>query len=171
MSESEKTEQISPIMEQLATQVARNRADVARWGLNLVIFLFTVMIIIIVMNGQDISIDIIAPTAITGLSIAWIAGWQKGRRLFQDFYAEELLDLQGKSTSGVKGSDLMISEREKQILNFVARGQANKLIAADLGITEQTVKNHVTSILRRLRAKDRTEAVVIAIKQGLITLN
>ena len=158
-------------MEQLASQVARNKADVARWGVNLVIFLFALMIVIIILNGQGVSIDYIALTAISGLSLAWVVSWRKGKRLFRNYYAQELLDLQERSTSEVKPPDLFISEREKQILSFVAQGQANKLIAADLGISEQTVKNHVTSILRRLHAKDRTEAVVIAIKQGLITLN
>ena len=46
----------------------------------------------------------------------------------------------------------------------------NKQIAAELGISEQTIKNHVTSILRKLNANARTEAVVVAIKQGLIKI-
>jgi two-component system response regulator DegU len=47
----------------------------------------------------------------------------------------------------------------------------NKQIAVELGISEQTIKNHVTSILRKLNANARTEAVVLALKQGLITIN
>ena len=60
--------------------------------------------------------------------------------------------------------------RETEILNYIAQGYLNKQIAAELGISEQTIKNHVTSILRKLNANARTEAVVVAIKQGLITL-
>jgi len=64
-----------------------------------------------------------------------------------------------------------LTPRETEILNYIAQGYLNKQIAAELGISEQTIKNHVTSILRKLNANARTEAVVVAIKQGLITLD
>jgi two-component system response regulator DegU len=63
-----------------------------------------------------------------------------------------------------------LTPREIEILEFIAKGYLNKQIAAELGISEQTIKNHVTSILRKLNANARTEAVVVAIKQGLIKL-
>ncbi|MDD4859452.1 MAG: response regulator transcription factor [Dehalococcoidales bacterium] len=63
-----------------------------------------------------------------------------------------------------------LTPRETEILKYIAQGFLNKQIAAELGISEQTIKNHVTSILRKLNANARTEAVVVAIKQGLITL-
>lgn len=61
--------------------------------------------------------------------------------------------------------------RETEILDYIAQGYLNKQIAKKLGISEQTIKNHVTSILRKLNANARTEAVVIGIKQGLISVN
>lgn len=64
-----------------------------------------------------------------------------------------------------------LTPREMEILQYIAQGYLNKQIAAELDISEQTIKNHVTSILRKLNANARTEAVVIAIKQGLITLS
>jgi len=64
-----------------------------------------------------------------------------------------------------------LTARETEILNYMARGYLNKQIAIELGISEQTIKNHVTSILRKLNANARTEAVVVAIKQGLISLD
>ena len=63
-----------------------------------------------------------------------------------------------------------LTPREMEILNYIAQGYFNKEIAIKLGISEQTIKNHVTSILRKLNANARTEAVVVAIKQGLISL-
>ena len=60
--------------------------------------------------------------------------------------------------------------RETEILKYIAQGFLNKQIAAELDISEQTIKNYVTSILRKLNANARTEAVVVAIKQGLISL-
>ena len=63
-----------------------------------------------------------------------------------------------------------LTPRETEILQYIAQGYLNKQIAAELGISEQTIKNHVTSILRKLNANVRTEAVVVAIRQGLISL-
>ncbi len=63
-----------------------------------------------------------------------------------------------------------LTPRETEILNYIAQGYLNKQIAIKLDISEQTIKNHVTSILRKLNANARTEAVVIAIKQGLISI-
>jgi len=64
-----------------------------------------------------------------------------------------------------------LTPREMEILRHIAQGYLNKQIAAELDISEQTIKNHVTSILRKLNANARTEAVVVAIKQGLISLS
>lgn len=63
-----------------------------------------------------------------------------------------------------------LTPRETEILNYIARGYLNKQIASELDISEQTIKNHVTSILRKLNANARTEAVVVAIRQGLISI-
>jgi DNA-binding NarL/FixJ family response regulator len=63
-----------------------------------------------------------------------------------------------------------LTPREMEILRYIGRGFLNKQIAVELGIGEQTIKNHVRSILRKLNANARTEAVVLAIKQGLITI-
>ncbi|MDP2932212.1 MAG: response regulator transcription factor [Chloroflexota bacterium] len=64
-----------------------------------------------------------------------------------------------------------LTQRETGILSYIAQGYLNKQIAIELGISEQTIKNHVTSILRKLHANARTEAVVIGIKRGLISIS
>jgi DNA-binding NarL/FixJ family response regulator len=66
--------------------------------------------------------------------------------------------------------DDVLSSRETQVLELVARGNANKIIAALLSITEDTVKTHVKSILAKLAANDRTHAVTIGLKRGFIDL-
>ena len=58
--------------------------------------------------------------------------------------------------------------REVQILDNIAQGMTNKEVAYALAISEQTVKNHMSSILRKLSVNDRTQAVVYAIRQGWI---
>ena len=61
-----------------------------------------------------------------------------------------------------------LSPRELEVLRLIAAGNANKEIAARLSLSEETVKRHVTSILAKLAANDRTHAVTIALKRGII---
>ncbi len=61
-----------------------------------------------------------------------------------------------------------LSPREVEILDNIAQGMTNKQVAYALSISEQTVKNHMSSILRKLSVNDRTQAVVYAMKQGWI---
>lgn len=61
-----------------------------------------------------------------------------------------------------------LSNREIEILDYIARGNSNKEIARALKISDQTVKNHITSILRKLAVNDRTQAVVLALRRGWI---
>jgi DNA-binding NarL/FixJ family response regulator len=63
-----------------------------------------------------------------------------------------------------------LTERENQVLQLLARGLPNKQIAAQLGISEHTVKFHVSSIYAKLQATNRTEAVRSGILQGMISL-
>lgn len=65
-------------------------------------------------------------------------------------------------------SDDSLSAREIEVLRLVAAGNANKRVAAHLGISEDTVKAHMKSILAKLSANDRTHAVTIALKRGII---
>jgi len=62
-----------------------------------------------------------------------------------------------------------LTTRELEILGYVARGYINKQVAYKLSISERTIKNHMTSILRKLDANDRTQAVVLAIHYGWIS--
>ncbi len=63
-----------------------------------------------------------------------------------------------------------LSEREDAVLHLMVRGMSNREIAASLFITESTVKFHVTHILGKLNAEDRTQAVITALKRGLASL-
>jgi DNA-binding NarL/FixJ family response regulator len=63
-----------------------------------------------------------------------------------------------------------LTQRERQILTYVSDGNTNKQIAHILNISEQTIKNHVSAILRKLNANDRAHAVVLAIKNGWISI-
>jgi DNA-binding NarL/FixJ family response regulator len=61
-----------------------------------------------------------------------------------------------------------LSPREMEILRFVTQGKSNKEIAQSLGISHQTVKNHMTAILKKLDVRDRTQAAVYALRRGWV---
>ncbi len=103
--------------------------------------------------------------------------------LLKGVAASELLDTIRKVHSGKSSipvdvavilaehmADKTITAREIEVLTLVAKGQRNKEIAYALSISEETVKMHVKSILLKLDANDRTHAVTIAIRRGIIAL-
>jgi DNA-binding NarL/FixJ family response regulator len=67
-------------------------------------------------------------------------------------------------------ADDSLTAREVEVLRLIAAGNANKLVADRLSITEETVKAHVKNILSKLDANDRTHAVTIGLKRGIIEL-
>jgi two-component system nitrate/nitrite response regulator NarL len=76
--------------------------------------------------------------------------------------------LQGKTTEAEPSTPFSeLTPRETEILEHLAIGQSNKVIARELGITDGTVKLHVKAILRKLNVRSRVEAAVIAVEQGI----
>jgi DNA-binding NarL/FixJ family response regulator len=61
-----------------------------------------------------------------------------------------------------------LTRREREVLVLLARGRANKVIARDLGVSERTVKTHVSNILGKLNLTDRTQAAVYAVRHGIV---
>jgi DNA-binding NarL/FixJ family response regulator len=69
----------------------------------------------------------------------------------------------------IPGSPEALTERETAVLRLVAKGQANKQVARELGIREQTVKTHVSNILGKLQLQSRTQAALYAVERGLVS--
>lgn len=82
---------------------------------------------------------------------------------------KEFRDL-AKERKPETASPVALSRRELEVLELIARGSSNKEIARALKISDQTVKNHITSIMRKLGVNDRTQAVVYALRRGWIKL-
>ncbi len=91
----------------------------------------------------------------------------RGESLIQPVVASKVLDRFAELSRKAQAPETL-SEREIEVLTLIARGAANKEIAAQLHITNSTVKTHITSIFQKLNATDRTEAVTQAIKKGII---
>lgn len=88
--QSEVAAEIGPELERAAMQKARDRALSGRWDLNVAIFLFAVLIIVIILLYQDIGIELVAPVAIFGLAMVWLVGWRRGKQLYVHFLEEEI---------------------------------------------------------------------------------
>ena len=93
MDEAEVAKQVNPEMEQTAAQRAKDRAEAARWNLDIAVFSFVVLIIVIILLFQGIRVEIMAPVALFGLAMVWLCGWRQGRQLYPRFYNEELSKL------------------------------------------------------------------------------
>jgi DNA-binding NarL/FixJ family response regulator len=81
------------------------------------------------------------------------------------------LTVEDEETNNTKDMYSPLSSREVEILDYIARGNSNKEIAKSLKISDQTVKNHITSILKKLSVNDRTAAVVHALRHGWIKMH
>ncbi len=77
-------------------------------------------------------------------------------------------DLADEVDQEVEPLFIPLSVREVEVLDYIAKGNSNKEIARSMGISDQTVKNHITSIMRKLAVNDRTQAVVYALRHGWI---
>ena len=103
--------------------------------------------------------------------------------LLKDMLRKELLEtiravhagqkrLSSEAAAGIAEhcTDDTLTPRETDVLRLIAAGNANKEIGSQLGLTEETIKSHVKNILGKLDANDRTHAVTIALKRGVIDL-
>jgi DNA-binding NarL/FixJ family response regulator len=96
----------------------------------------------------------------------------QGGSLLQPVVASRLLERITLESRDETGEDLIepLTEREQEVLELLGQGLTNKEIASRLFITERTVKFHVSAILRKLDAGNRTEAVTIAVQAGILDL-
>jgi DNA-binding NarL/FixJ family response regulator len=89
----------------------------------------------------------------------------------QQWISENVEAISGPYAIDPEDHFLPLSPREMEILQFVVRGLSNKEIATELRISHQTVKNHMTSILKKLNVQDRTQAAVTALRSGWVRIH
>ncbi|GAB6551770.1 response regulator [Bacillus mobilis] len=93
--------------------------------------------------------------------VASIIAVQEGNANFHPKVTPALL---GRSAVKKENPFSMLTKREQEVLREIAKGRSNKEIAAELHITEQTVKTHVSNVLAKLEVDDRTQAALYAVK-------
>ena len=93
----------------------------------------------------------------------------RGESLLNPAVASKVVNLVAELSQRQQSPD-RLSERELEVLNLMAKGMSNKVIALELFIGERTVKAHITNIFQKLGVSDRTEAVTQALQRGIIRL-
>ena len=181
--------------EQRVAKIANEKALSARWNVNIVIFANAVLAAVVLMGLEGVAIEILAPFAAVGIGTIWWISRIRWKRLYHQFYEQELSELDEvprdeedevlrdeedeitrdeedevpRDEEKVTPIESPLSLRERQILCRVASGYVNKQVATEFGISEHTIKNHMTHILEKLDVCDRTHAVVVAMQNGWIS--
>lgn len=88
--QSEVAAEIGPELERAAIRRARDRAASGKWDLNVAIFLFAILIIVIILLYQEVGVEVVAPVAIFGLAMVWLVGYRRGKQLYRHFLEEEI---------------------------------------------------------------------------------
>ncbi len=116
--------------------------------------------------------DVLAQRAIKAGAQAYVLKSEVRRELLETIRAvhagRRCINLEVAQLIAQHTADDLLSEREINVLRLIAAGNSNKLIARELLIAEGTVKSHVKNILAKLRANDRTHAVMLAIDRGIL---
>ncbi|MCC6442644.1 MAG: response regulator transcription factor [Armatimonadetes bacterium] len=105
--------------------------------------------------------DVLPPDLVKAIEAA-----RRGEPLLHPEIALKLM--QEFSTGPKPSAGDTLTERERDVLRLIAKGQSNKEIAAELFLSEKTVKTHVSNILQKLHLSDRTQAAIFAIQQRLV---
>lgn len=72
-----------------AAQRARDRARLAKWDMNVVIFLFAILALVMILLFQGFPTEVVAPIAFAGFAFCWLVGWRREKKLYERFYREE----------------------------------------------------------------------------------
>ena len=94
IDEAKFTEQFIEKMEFLAGRKAMERAQAAKWDIDVAAFYFAILVLVVILVYQSIRIEIVAASAITGVIMGWLMGWIKGKQKYRRFYNEELLKVE-----------------------------------------------------------------------------
>lgn len=169
-------DQTRTLIARMLRQIATDRVAEQKWNTQSLILIYAILIIVLLLSLADTNIWVVASVATAGLLAFWTFSWLRGRRLENQLSPKELHDYVRLAVAVSKvakseeemSSETPLSEREIEILRLVAEGNMNKEIASSLGLSQATVRNHVSRIFRKLDVNDRTAAAVLALSRGWI---
>jgi DNA-binding CsgD family transcriptional regulator len=173
------------LISEFLRQVARERAATLKWNAYTAIMFYALLIIVALLQISGVNIFLIMGLAVFGLFVL-LAVIQRRWRKMEDHLYEQEVDNYSKILLGADSPPVIeppqiegpkvpvispLSNRELEVLTKIAEGMPNKKIAIELGISSQTVKNHIYHILAKLDVDDRTSAVVMAASRGWIQVS
>jgi DNA-binding CsgD family transcriptional regulator len=179
-------EQLHIDIEAEASQIAKEQVSGGMWNMQIVIFAYAISIATMIMAFRGVRIEIIATCSIVGLSVIWIWGRLRYKKLYKRLYQNEIRHLQelvnmddsinfevisNPAAENIKVLRLgksSLTLRQREILSYVAAGHSNKQIAAKLNLSERTIKNQLGYVYKKLNVDNRTQAVLVSIRNGWI---
>jgi DNA-binding CsgD family transcriptional regulator len=168
----------SPVARQLR-KIAEKKAASLIWNTPTMLMFYALMVVVALLRLEGVDIILVMVVASVGLLTLWIVSRLRWKKLERRLYEEELRSFQRMVASGRRDpleaepkrtADSPLSNRELEVLARIAEGMINKQIAVSLGISSQTVKNHVSHILAKLDVGDRTAAVLMAVSNGWVKI-
>jgi DNA-binding CsgD family transcriptional regulator len=168
------------IIKALLLQKAADKTISLRWDKYSLMFIYATLLIVLILILEDVDLTIVSIVAVLGLVCFWVMGSWQGKKLEKRFYEQERAYYEALFPDGnSENFDLImtpkqvspLTKREMEVMKRIVQGNTNKQIALAMDITDQTVKNHITNILKKLNVSDRTSAAVMALHQGWIAYN
>ncbi len=174
----------------LLRDIARKRAASLVWNSSTLLMFYALLFIVGFMQIGHTNMLLVMIFASLGVLVVWIGSRIRWRRMENTFFEQELEKysrlIAHDNMEPVPGSQRYqapvvveaktvinnpLTIREMEVLTLIAEGMMNKQVAVTLGISAQTVKNHMAHILEKLGVNDRTAAVLYAVAQGWIMIN
>jgi DNA-binding CsgD family transcriptional regulator len=173
-------------IEDEAAYIAKGRVSSEVWNLQCVIFSYAIAITAMIMAFMGVRLEIVAVSALAGLITILIWGRIRYKKLYKRLYQYEIyhlrelayeekfnslevLNTQITERTAIEQSVISpLTPRQREIMIHIAAGDSNKQIAAQLELSERTIKNQLGHIFRKLDVENRTQAVLVSIQNGWI---
>jgi len=168
------------IIKALLLQRAADKAISLRWNKYSLVVIFATLLLVLILIISGIDLTIVSIVAVLGLAFFWLFATWQGKKLEKRFYEDERVYYEALFPEDkLQSLDLVLTpkqpcpltKREMEVMKHIVQGNTNKQIALEMYITDQTVKNHITNILKKINVNDRTAAAVMALHQGWIRHN
>ena len=162
------------LIKSLIRQRAAEQAMSRRLNQYSLLVISAVLIAVIILQAREVNIFVTGGVAFAGLLIFWSFTFVQGKVLEKKLLEQETANLGGIARDGLAGQtagangESPLSNRELEVLRYIVQGNTNKEIAQKMFISQQTTKNHITHILKKMNVTDRTAAAVTALRLGWI---
>lgn len=162
------------MLKQLMLQSEKESLLSTRLNMAAIILSYSIINVILLLESVELSIIAAACVAMIGLAILIFISYYREmkvhkrtvRNLDALLTPEDLSQKGNLAIEALPAGNLLLTPRELEILSHVAHGQTDKAIAAMLGVSSYTIKNHLRKIFQKLEVDDRTSAVLLAVRYG-----